>query len=137
MKRTILYLNGSVAEYAFVPESELILSKSAHVAQIWLQNGHEAQIYMPKNGMPILLVTSAKDAMSCFELPQYDELEKLCEEQSYAKYGQSFLIGDALLRDGVCNLKKIDGIIKKIKKNLKEKNALVMIDESIRTGFDN
>ena len=136
MKRTILYQNGIATEYAFVPESDLVLAKSAHIAQIMLPSGNPAQIYMPKNGVPILLVGSMKDAKAPFDLPAYDELEKLCEEQTYSKYGQAYLIVDAMGRDGVCSFAKAESLRKTIEKNLASNTLLVMIDEHIKTGFD-
>ena len=136
MKRTILYQNGVAVEYAFVPESELVLAKSAHIAQIKLPNGHGADIYIPRNGFPILLVGSIHDSNSPFGLPTYDELEKMCSEQTYAKYGQSYTIPDAIGRDGVCSFAKANKLRKTIEENLRNENILVFIDENIETGFD-
>lgn len=136
MKRTILYQNGNAVEYAFVPESDLVLMRSAHIAQITLPSGRTAEVYMPRNGVPILLVGSVKDAMGPFDLPSYDELEKKCEEQTYMKCGQAYTIPDAIGRDGVCSFAKANKLRKTIENNLEMINILVFIDENIETGFD-
>ena len=136
MKRTMLYQNGKIVEYAFVPESDLVLAKSAHVAQIQAANGAHIQVYMPRNGVPVLLVSSIRDAKGPFALPPYEELERICEEQSYLKYGQSYTIPDAMGQAGVCSFAKAGKLVKTIERNLAEGNYLVFVDENIRTWFD-
>ncbi len=136
MKRTILYQNGKVVEYAFVPESDLVLAKSAYIAQIQSPKGHAIDVYMPKNGVPVLLVASVKEAMSQFDMPSYEELEQLCEEQAFVKYGQAHTIADALGQAGVCSFAKANKLRKTIEENLIERNYLVFVDENIATGFN-
>ena len=136
MKRTIYYKNGVAVEYAFVPESDLVLASSAYIAQIELLNGHKAQVYMPRNGLPVVLVESAKDAKGPFSLPPYEELERMCEEQSYSKYGQSYRIIDAMMRDDVCSFEKACGLRHTIEENLLSNTIMVFINDQIKTGFN-
>jgi len=128
MKKSVTYRGGRIAVYGLEPSSEMVLAKSAKVGEIKLPGGNAIKIYIQPTAEPLLLVESIKDAYTQIELPLYDDLDSLCQEQTYCLYKQAYLMTDVFLRDGICSLSDLPAFQQRLAENLSAKNYTVFIE---------
>ena len=94
------------------------VNRSVHIADISIHD-ETVDFRLSESGVPILVFSHPVNDLSQINLPDFWMLDELCSEQTFAKYGQAFLITDLLVREGMCTYKNGAEFRNRIKHNLR------------------
>lgn len=92
---------------------------TAHIAYIDTPYG-TADLRLSPGWLPVLVFDNLPPDTSKIRLPSFEELDRLCSEQSYAETGQAFLVIDVLAREGLCTYRLGAQMRQAVRHNLEE-----------------